>query len=328
MQWLTGDEFKVLTVVLRKTFGWQKASAPIAESEVARITGLSRVTAGKVCKRLIDFGLIVLLAKNNPKTNLGNVYKPQMDSDKVDAFKLLMRHYESAQTGEAKMGKARSKRTPANGIDPANAITPPHPNAISTPPVNGISTENPIETQSKPKGAKTADAASPAGVTYEAKDIGNMTTTNKTFVDVQMDWIEKNDENVRRLRTHAKSETALAASLEFYRVSGIKVLPHGAKNRLAGGQALYEASGGNLTLIEKAYNQLKSSNAWVTDEWSLVKTVNVLASEAPTPANTGASLVEWVTTPAGKILRYDGVPYPGDAGRQKCVELGIAYEGN
>lgn len=38
--------------------------------------------------------------------------------------------------------------------------------------------------------------------------------------------------------------------------------------------------------------------------------------------------IEWVLTPKGKVLRYEGQPYAGDAGRQKCAELGITYEGN
>lgn len=66
------------------------------------------------------------------------------------------------------------------------------------------------------------------------------------------------------------------------------------------------------------------------DDYAAGGPVDFKAQRQPQPVTVSAppSRIEWVTTPAGKILRYDGTPYPGDAGRQKCIELGITYEGN
>jgi hypothetical protein len=152
--------------------------------------------------------------------------------------------------------------------------------------------------------SKEGDADAPPAVTYEAKDEDNMTTTPPpTRIDPvghAFDWMTKNDKSVTALRSAAKSETALDASLEFYRVSGIKVLS--AKSRLAGGAALYEACSGRLDLIEKAYKQLTDGGAFVGDEWSLVKTCNVLAStQPPAPSKPTREIVEWRQNEAGEM---------------------------
>jgi hypothetical protein len=146
------------------------------------------------------------------------------------------------------------------------------------------------------------DASAPPAVTYEAKDMGNTTVSNpKDPADLYLKWMEQNDKSIRLLRTYAKSPVALDASLEFYRVTGIKVMDDkNAKSRLAGGQALYEACSGNLSLIAQAYKELTESKARIVDEWSLVNTCNVLASAKPAQT-TAADDLEPVTLENGDI---------------------------
>jgi hypothetical protein len=75
---------------------------------------------------------------------------------------------------------------------------------------------------------------------------------------------------------------------------------------------------------DNVMGQVSMYDGWLTDK----RNPNRNGQPQPVAVNAPPSRIEWVTTPAGKILRYDGVPYTGDAGRQKCAELGITYEGN
>lgn len=111
-------------------------------------------------------------------------------------------------------------------------------------------------------------------------------------------------------------------------VTGLSVTKGDSGKWLKGAVALHEL-GANETILRRVWDEATARDRqFMTHPQAFVERVrSALATQVSTPANTGAALVEWVTTPAGKILRYDGVPYPGDAGRQKCVELGIAYEG-
>lgn len=111
-------------------------------------------------------------------------------------------------------------------------------------------------------------------------------------------------------------------------VTGLSVTKGDSGKWLKGAVALHEL-GANETILRRVWDEATARDRqFMTHPQAFVERVrSALATQVSTPANTGAALVEWVTTPAGKILRYDGVPYPGESGRQKCVELGIAYEG-
>lgn len=75
---------------------------------------------------------------------------------------------------------------------------------------------------------------------------------------------------------------------------------------------------------DNVMGQVSMYDGWATDRRNPNRNgqPQSVAVSAPPP------IVEWVTTPKGKVLRYEGQPYPGAIGRQKCEELGIAYEGN
>lgn len=49
---LTGREFRVLVVVLRKTWGWQKKSDRISGSQIAKLTGIDRRHVASLLKAL------------------------------------------------------------------------------------------------------------------------------------------------------------------------------------------------------------------------------------------------------------------------------------
>lgn len=50
----TGRERSVMDVVIRQTYGFNRKSAPLTSSDITRFTGISRPTAGRILKSLID----------------------------------------------------------------------------------------------------------------------------------------------------------------------------------------------------------------------------------------------------------------------------------
>lgn len=55
---LTGNQFKIASVVLRRTYGWQKTYDKISISQFQKFTGLSKNTVIKGLNDLIDMGIV------------------------------------------------------------------------------------------------------------------------------------------------------------------------------------------------------------------------------------------------------------------------------
>jgi len=58
---LSGEEWKCMSFLIRKTLGWQKTSDRLAKSVIARSTGLSISTVDKCMANLVSFGLALRL---------------------------------------------------------------------------------------------------------------------------------------------------------------------------------------------------------------------------------------------------------------------------
>lgn len=79
---LSGEEWKCMSFLIRKTLGWQKTSDRLAKSVIARATGLSISTVDKCMANLISFGLALRLAENNGSHD-GVEYGVQMEDEKI-----------------------------------------------------------------------------------------------------------------------------------------------------------------------------------------------------------------------------------------------------
>jgi predicted transcriptional regulator len=149
LQYLTGEEIKVLLYATRRILGFQKRQDHISlslftkgmrskEGEVLdNGTGLSTATVKKCLASLMSFGLIVRVGKNDPKKNTGDLWSLQWKKANVNEKAMQEREDKKAEKQKAKMSKARSMRhTPSNGIED------PSPNGIEQTPSNGIETQN------------------------------------------------------------------------------------------------------------------------------------------------------------------------------------------
>ena len=81
MRRLSGSAFKVLSVIVRFTFGWHKQHDTVSYSQIQEYTGISsRGTVSKAISDLLDLGYIVRLAVD--KTNMGTViYSYSVNTD-------------------------------------------------------------------------------------------------------------------------------------------------------------------------------------------------------------------------------------------------------
>ena len=91
MPYLTGEEYKVLIYATRRILGFQKRQDRISLSQFTdgtrskdgdvldKGTGLSVGTVKTCLKSLSDFGLMVKVAPNDPKTNDGDMWALQLD---------------------------------------------------------------------------------------------------------------------------------------------------------------------------------------------------------------------------------------------------------
>lgn len=87
MSLLTGNEYKCLSFVARKTFGWQKRSDRISKSQIAAATGMNQETVDRSMNALMRFGLVIRVAENN-LSNAGVEWALQTN-DELIRFDLL-----------------------------------------------------------------------------------------------------------------------------------------------------------------------------------------------------------------------------------------------
>lgn len=120
-------------------------------------------------------------------------------------------------------------------------------------------------------------------------------------IEAGLNWTTQHSPDVRKIKSATCSENAREMCLEVLRIAQVPVV--NVKTWTAGGQALYEACGGDKSVIEAAYQRLRGGPKAVTvsDPWSLVNTAAAIVGERrnnpPKPAETG-EYVE-VTLPDG-----------------------------
>lgn len=212
-------------------------------------------------------------------------------------------------------------------------LTVSQPPLTVCPPTPDSGSANPSITVNEPK--RAADAAPVVVGTTQQPTIMATEIVNSTAMEPKHDAVTDFFERAVKAKTHKDIITAWKGQqhlkdvcITLCDVTGLQVTKGDAGKWLKGAVALYEL-GATDEILRRVWDEATARDRqFMTHPQAFVERVrSVLATQVSTPANTGAALVEWVTTPAGKILRYDGVPYPGESGRQKCVELGIAYEG-
>jgi hypothetical protein len=157
---LTCEEYKVLIYATRRILGFQKRQDRISISQFTDGTknrdgetldggtGLGIGTVKKCLANLVDFGLMVRLQENDPRTNEGTLWSLQWDSDKVNWQALEERAEQIDKMNAERIAKARSVRqTPPatqTGVS-GTERTPASP--TDPPPASGTETQKTEETQ-------------------------------------------------------------------------------------------------------------------------------------------------------------------------------------
>jgi phage replication O-like protein O len=136
MSLLTGNEFKCLSFLARKTFGWQKRSDRISKSQIMAATGLANETVDKTMNTLVVFGLVLRISENNPQ-NTGTEWALQTDNNLVRFDLLQERQEKAASSQRQKTEKGRQKLAERRG-------------GLSNNPGVGL-LDNPHKSQLKPK---------------------------------------------------------------------------------------------------------------------------------------------------------------------------------
>ncbi len=106
MSLLTGNEFKCLSFLARKTFGWQRRSDHISKSQIMAATGLANETVDKSMNSLVEFGLVLRISENGPQ-NTGTEWGLQTDDNLVRFDLLDERQEKLASSQRQKTEKGR-----------------------------------------------------------------------------------------------------------------------------------------------------------------------------------------------------------------------------
>lgn len=189
--------------------------------------------------------------------------------------------------------------------------------------------KNRSEMNEKEGGA--ADATPILSDVSQGATVANATSRDNPILDGSTDYFNRatKPKSQKATITAWKGQQHLKdVCITLCDVTGLQVTKGDAGKWMKGAVALHEL-GATDEILRRVWNEATPRDRqFMTHPAAFTERVRSALANQPAAQNAGVSRAEWVTTPAGKILRYDGVPYPGDAGRQKCVELGIAYEGN
>ena len=123
-------EWKVLSVICRKTFGWQKFEDRVSLSQFEKATGLSRPWLVKILARFTKSGLVV-----KKHSSRGDIYSMNLESNVTQVISKLH--------GDPEVS------LPINGVNQLTETATT--GSLSSPqPVNRVNTQKPIKTN-KPK---------------------------------------------------------------------------------------------------------------------------------------------------------------------------------
>jgi len=159
MALLTGNEYKCLTILARKTFGWQKRSDRVSKSQIAALTGIGLETVDAAMNALTEFGLVLRLAENNLR-NDGVEWALQTDDSLVRFDLMRARQATHEQRDRQKTEKARQTRI-EKGVGMSNIPTSEKP-SVEQKPVGGGDVQQPPQKPIKDTNKKSMGADAPA----------------------------------------------------------------------------------------------------------------------------------------------------------------------
>lgn len=108
MRYLTGDEYKCVDVICRKTFGWHKRSDRISKGQLSELTGLSEDAVDKCMAALVKFKVVIRVSES--VANKGVEWALQMDDSLIDLQGLIEREEKRKAANQKRTAKAREKR--------------------------------------------------------------------------------------------------------------------------------------------------------------------------------------------------------------------------
>lgn len=156
MAFLSPEEWKVLSYMVRRIFGFNKRQDRISYKQIMngiktkegeRLdygTGLGMAATKNAVDKLKEFNLIIEVEPNDAHKNAGPLYALQMNSSVVNTAKLMERYKDGEQRKQARMSKAREAiANPAlSNTPPSNEQTPHYP--IEAPPIYPIEAPPPL----------------------------------------------------------------------------------------------------------------------------------------------------------------------------------------
>ena len=170
MDLLTSNEWKVLSYLVRRTFGFHKLSDSIAFSQFCtgittrdgkRLdggTGLSEAAVKNALANLVTFGLVVREQENDPAKNEGVLWRLQLEDSAVNVTGLKERREKAAQDYKARAQKAEKKvdisQTPTSMTDDLPPSQAPRGGICQTP-------HNIVEQNSSIQNTRTTGAEAP-----------------------------------------------------------------------------------------------------------------------------------------------------------------------
>lgn len=149
---LTGEEWKCMSFVIRKTLGWQKFSDRLAKSVIASATGLSEGTVDKCMANLVSFGLIERKNENTGAHD-GIEYGVQMHDEKIVWSALEDRKQAIKTRNSKRIESARKalkiKALATQHVAQTPSVPQPGRSAVPQPPTPSVpqGTQKPIKTK-------------------------------------------------------------------------------------------------------------------------------------------------------------------------------------
>jgi hypothetical protein len=184
--------------------------------------------------------------------------------------------------------------------------------------LRGLISDDAEPGSAEPAEPAPAEPAEPAPVAPEVP-------AKKDAVTDYFDRAVATDASEKRLQRSRMSDDARAVCRRVRELTSLDVMD--GRQWATGGQALWEAVGGDMSVIEAAVAKLQAANMTLTGPWSIVKTATAMAAEGRQhAAEVGAQAAqrrgEWVTLPSGeKAWRVDGVVLRGDQAAQASLGL-------
>lgn len=123
MVYQTSDEWKVLSLFVRKIYGWRKEVDWIAHSQIMGYTGLSEATVRKCLDALQLFNLVVMVQPSDPATKKGALWGLQDEEGKINFQAMIDRKAGKKQKNSSRTEKARSKKRVMSDVPPMSDIT-------------------------------------------------------------------------------------------------------------------------------------------------------------------------------------------------------------